>query len=80
MNSAIDNPLYRIVLIGDSTVGKTSILQFLISDTIAPNPQSTIGANFVMHHEIVNGKPVDLQVWDTGGQEKFMSLAPIYFR
>lgn len=72
--------LYRVVTIGDSAVGKTSVISCLMGNEFNPNEQSTVGAMFILHVEEVQGKRLELQVWDTAGQEKFKSLGPIYYR
>jgi small GTP-binding protein len=70
----------RVVVIGDSTVGKTSILNQLVSRTFNPHQSPTVVSNFQYYAEDVGGTGVELQIWDTAGQEKFRSLGPIYFR
>ena len=78
----LDDPLslYRVVTIGDSAVGKTSIINKLVNGTFDSHEQSTIGAMFVLHVEEVEKTRVEMQIWDTAGQEKFRSLGPIYYR
>jgi small GTP-binding protein len=68
----------RVVLIGDSSVGTTSILQRLVQQQFDPNMTSTIGANSECHFVDVNSVKVELQIWDTAGQKKFPALGPIY--
>ena len=70
----------RIVIIGDTSVGKTSILNQLIEQTFQEYEQSTVGANYQLYVEEIDGKKVEIQIWDTAGQEKFKSLGPIYYR
>ena len=70
----------RVVVIGDSSVGKTSILSQLIDHTFNAYETSTVGANYQLLNLLVNDKKVEMQIWDTAGQEKFRSLGPIYFR
>jgi small GTP-binding protein len=70
----------RVVVIGDSTVGKTSILNHIVSQPFSPHVAPTVVSNFHFYAEDRNGTSVELQIWDTAGQEKFRSLGPIYFR
>ena len=70
----------RIVIIGDTSVGKTSILNQLIDQTFQEYEQTTVGANYQLYVEEIDGKKVEIQIWDTAGQEKFKSLGPIYYR
>ena len=69
----------RVVLIGDSAVGKTSILNQLF-DHNANAAVPTVGANYQIYVEEIDGVKVEIQIWDTAGQETYRSLAPIYFR
>ena len=70
----------KIVLLGDSGVGKTSLVfkwvTGIFDDTIKP----TIGTNHQSKKLIINNINVDVFLWDTAGQEKFHSLAPLYVR
>jgi small GTP-binding protein len=70
----------RVVTIGDTLVGKTSIVSQLIEHTFREDEQSTVGTNFREFTLRIEGTQVELQIWDTAGQEKFRSLTPIYFR
>ena len=78
----VENPSLhcRVVVIGDASVGKTSLLNRLIDKTFKDYQPTTIGANYQLYIEEINGTKVELQVWDTAGQERFKSLGPIYFR
>jgi len=70
----------RIVMIGDSCVGKTSLLNRLVQDSHNPNEMPTIGAVNLLYRINVGDDTVTVNIWDTAGQEKYRSLAPIYFR
>ena len=76
---------FRIVCLGDSNVGKTtmctSIIRKKIFDDCISEVASTIGAEFTSTTEIFEqNKNVRLDLWDTAGQEKFRSLVPLFFR
>jgi small GTP-binding protein len=71
---------FRVVTIGEASVGKTSIISQLIERTFNPNISSTVGANFQQYHKRIGNDNIDLQVWDTAGQERFRALSPIYYR
>ena len=73
-------PAFRVVTIGEESVGKTSITNRLISDSFNPYESGTIGANYHQYTEVIKGHNVDVQIWDTAGQERFKSLSPLYFR
>lgn len=70
----------RIVLIGNTNVGKTAILNQLIDQSFSESFETTIGANYQLYVQEINGVKVEIQIWDTSGQEKFRSLGPIYYR
>lgn len=70
----------RFVLIGDASVGKTSILNRISGKPFSFNENSTIGANYQLLTNDVDDAHVEIQLWDTAGQEKFRSLIPVYFR
>lgn len=72
--------LYRLVLIGDSGVGKTAILLRYSENIFNASFISTIGIDFRIKTIEVNGKRVKLQIWDTAGQEQFHSVASSYYR
>ena len=72
--------LFRVVTIGETAVGKTSLINRLINGKFSEGENPTIGGNFLMHYEEFNGQRVELQIWDTAGQEKYRSLSPIYCR
>jgi small GTP-binding protein len=75
-----DSVRVRVVLIGDSSVGKTSILSQLIDQRYYPDQSATVAASyhiFPSYHESHN---VEMQIWDTAGEERFRALGPIYYR
>lgn len=75
-----DELAFRVVLIGDSSVGKTCIVNRFVNNQFREDELNTIGAMYENYKERRNGSEVSLQIWDTAGQEKFKSLSPIYFR
>jgi small GTP-binding protein len=75
-----ESKLFRVVTIGDTCVGKTSIISQLVQGQFDSDQPSTVGAMFVLHAEVINGRRIEMQVWDTAGQERFRSLGPIYYR
>jgi small GTP-binding protein len=71
---------YKIVVLGASTVGKSSILSRLIEGAIVQDRPSTVGVEFFGYKCEVDGQVVKLQIWDTAGQERFRSVSKAYFR
>ncbi|CAL6018363.1 Rab1a [Hexamita inflata] len=70
----------KVVFLGDAGVGKTCILQRLLRNQFDPQTLSTAGAQFVQKAMNYNGKQIKLNLWDTAGQEKYRSLATMYYR
>lgn len=75
-----DGIIAKVVLLGDSGVGKTSILNRYIQNSYAENQQQTVGANFQQKVEEYQGTKITLSIWDTAGQEVYRSLTPIYYK
>lgn len=72
---------YKIVLIGDSGVGKTSLVYRILKDDFNPYVSTTIGAAFCTKKiEVEKNEQVELQIWDTAGQERYKSIIPMYLR
>ena len=72
----------KVVLLGESGVGKTSIIQRFINNTFNPRPETSVSAQFVsktMQFPEYN-KTVKFDIWDTVGQEKYRSLAKIFYK
>jgi len=71
----------KLVLLGDSGVGKSNIVLRLVKDQFSEGKEPTIGATFLTHEIVLNDlTKVRLAIWDTAGQERFHSLGPIYYR
>ena len=70
----------KILLIGDTSVGKTSILCKYIDDEFSDAYLSTIGIEFKIKSLIINGKKVLLRIWDTSGQERYRSITQNFYR
>ncbi|WOL10679.1 ras-related protein RABC2a-like [Canna indica] len=71
---------FKVLLIGDSGVGKSSLLVSFISNQLADDLSPTIGVDFKIKHLTVGDKKLKLTIWDTAGQEKFTTLTSSYFR
>jgi len=72
--------LFKIVVIGDCGIGKTSLVQRFKSGGFTDRYTNTIGVDFAMKTVIVDGKRVKLQIWDTAGQERFRTITQSYYR
>ena len=80
MDDMDKRPSCKIVLLGNSGVGKTSLVMKWTSGTFHRSIKPTIGANHQRKAVQVNNEEIDLYIWDTAGQEQFQSLTPLYAR
>ena len=71
---------FRLILLGDSTVGKSSILRQFKEGTHFPDISLTVGVDFHAKLVRVGGRPVKLQLWDTAGQDRFRAIVRAYYR
>jgi|EP01083_Nonionella_stella_P096301 Ras-related protein Rab-18 len=72
--------LFKLLMIGDAGVGKSSMLLRFTDDSFDEHIQSTIGVDFKVKHLDVAGKRIKLTIWDTAGQERFRTLTSSYYR
>lgn len=72
--------LFKVLLIGDSSVGKSCILLRFADDTYTESHISTIGVDFKIKTLELDGKVIKLQIWDTAGQERFRTITSSYYR
>lgn len=72
--------LFKVLLIGDSSVGKTSVLLRYVDDKFNAEFQTTIGVDFKVSSFQMNGKTIKLQLWDTAGQDRFKNIVASYYR
>ena len=70
----------QLLIIGDSTVGKTSILSCFANGTFNSNYLATVGLENFTKDEIIDDKPIRIKIWDTAGQERYKSLTKGFFR
>ncbi|GAA0147276.1 small GTPase [Lithospermum erythrorhizon] len=71
---------YKLVFLGDQSVGKTSIITRFMYDKFDTTYQATIGIDFLSKTMYLEDRTIRLQLWDTAGQERFRSLIPSYIR
>ncbi|XP_013103541.1 ras-related protein Rab-35 isoform X2 [Stomoxys calcitrans] len=72
--------LFKLLIIGDSGVGKSSLLIRFSDDTFSGSYITTIGVDFKIRTLVIDGKRVKLQIWDTAGQERFRTITSTYYR
>lgn len=87
-SSALDQPAtssqplkkFKLVFLGEQSVGKTSLITRFMYDTFDKTYQATIGIDFLSKTMYLDDRTIRLQLWDTAGQERFRSLIPSYIR
>ncbi|SCV04596.1 LAME_0H19680g1_1 [Lachancea meyersii CBS 8951] len=72
--------LFKIVLIGDSGVGKSNLLSRFTTNEFNMESKSTIGVEFATRTIEVEGKKIKAQIWDTAGQERYRAITSAYYR
>eukprot|EP00656_Telonema_subtile_P027498 TRINITY_DN295_c0_g1_i1.p1 TRINITY_DN295_c0_g1~~TRINITY_DN295_c0_g1_i1.p1 ORF type:complete len:227 (+),score=62.40 TRINITY_DN295_c0_g1_i1:96-776(+) len=79
-NTAEYDYLFKLLLIGDSGVGKSCLLLRFADDTYTETYISTIGVDFKIRTVEIDNKVIKLQIWDTAGQERFRTITSSYYR
>ena len=72
--------LFKLVLVGDSTVGKSSLLSRFSEDRFSETEPITIGSDFNVRTIELDGKKIRAQIWDTAGQDRFRAIAAPFYR
>ncbi|KAG2448205.1 hypothetical protein HYH02_006790 [Chlamydomonas schloesseri] len=72
--------LFKVVLIGDSGVGKSNLLSRFTRNEFSLESKSTIGVEFATRSIQVDGKTIKAQIWDTAGQERYRAITSAYYR
>lgn len=72
--------LLKVIILGESGVGKTALLHQYVNGKFIEEHKATIGADFLTKELQVDDKMVTLQIWDTAGQERFQSLGNAFYR
>ena len=71
----------KVILLGPSLVGKSSIVGYIMSHSFEQDRKPTIGVSFFNHFvKLANNETIRLQIWDTAGDERYRAVAPIYYR
>lgn len=71
---------FKLVLLGESAVGKSSLVLRFVKDVFQEYQESTIGAAFLTQTVVIDDSTIKFEIWDTAGQERYHSLAPMYYR
>ncbi|CAO2183076.1 unnamed protein product, partial [Urochloa humidicola] len=80
MSTSRRRTLLKVIVLGDSGVGKTSLMNQYVHKKFSQQYKATIGADFVTKEVLIEDRLVTLQIWDTAGQERFQSLGVAFYR
>lgn len=72
--------IWKVVLVGDSGVGKTNLLSRFTRNEFNAESKSTIGVEFATRNVQIKGKTIRAQIWDTAGQERYRAITSVYYR
>lgn len=72
--------LFKIVLIGDSGVGKSNLVSRFTKNEFNLESKTTIGVEFAQKSKVIDGKIIKAQIWDTAGQERYRAITSAYYR
>lgn len=72
--------LLKVIILGDSGVGKTSLMNQYVNKKFSKQYKATIGADFLTKEIMISDRTVTMQIWDTAGQERFQSLGVAFYR
>uniref|UniRef100_A0A336K2D4 CSON014950 protein n=1 Tax=Culicoides sonorensis TaxID=179676 RepID=A0A336K2D4_CULSO len=72
--------LLKVIILGDSSVGKTSLMNQYVNKRFSNQYKATIGADFLTKEVVIDDRVVTMQIWDTAGQERFQSLGVAFYR
>eukprot|EP00008_Paramoeba_atlantica_P010004 CAMPEP_0201483310 /NCGR_PEP_ID=MMETSP0151_2-20130828/7532_1 /ASSEMBLY_ACC=CAM_ASM_000257 /TAXON_ID=200890 /ORGANISM="Paramoeba atlantica, Strain 621/1 / CCAP 1560/9" /LENGTH=214 /DNA_ID=CAMNT_0047866399 /DNA_START=62 /DNA_END=706 /DNA_ORIENTATION=- len=80
MASDGDQSLYKVLVIGDYAVGKTSLIKQYVDGVFTPNYKLTIGVDFAVKELQVSNRKITLQLWDVAGHERFGTMTRVYYK
>ena len=80
MDDSTFDYLFKIVMVGDSGVGKTSFLASYLEKSFSKNTRSTVGVEFRSFRMDVENLKIKIQLWDTAGQERYRAITSSYYR
>ena len=72
--------MFKVVLVGDSFVGKTNIMSKYLKDEFHEDSKATVGVEFGSKQFTIEGHPIKAQIWDTAGQERYKAITSAYYK
>jgi small GTP-binding protein len=79
-NDHLDDTETKVIIVGKSSVGKTSLVNYMNTGSTLRSAQPTVGANFTTKTYQYQNRMILIQMWDTAGHERFRAMTPLYFR
>ena len=71
---------FKVVIVGDSGVGKTNLVKRFVTDSFNKDSKATVGVEFMCKNYSINGKIFKIEMWDTAGQERYKSITAAYYK
>lgn len=71
---------YKIIVVGDSGVGKTNLIQRFINNSFSHDTKATVGVEFKSKNFLINNEIFNIEIWDTAGQERYKSITSTYYK
>ena len=71
---------FKVVIVGDSNVGKTNLLKRFINESFSSNTKATIGVELISKTYSINNEIIKVDIWDTAGQERYKSITSSYYK
>ena len=71
---------FKVVVVGDSGVGKTNLIKRFISNEFNLDSKATVGVEFISKNYKINNKIIKIEIWDTAGQERYKSITSAYYK
>ena len=79
-NSQKENYKFKVVVVGDSGVGKTNLIKRFINNEFKSDSKATVGVEFLSKNFIINNEIFKIEIWDTAGQERYKSITSAYYK
>ncbi len=70
--------MFKLIIAGDGGVGKTTLVDRYVNGTFHDNSRITLGVQFMVKRLVIDNNPIDLQIWDFGGEDRFRFILPAY--
>ncbi len=75
-----ENYKYKLIVVGDSGVGKTNLIKRFVTDTFGEDTKATVGVEFMYKTYKINNEILRVEIWDTAGQERYKSITMAYYK